>query len=695
MKKFAWSFCLALLMLGMTVSGSAALLSDEAVAYMEDNGYLDPAHDSYLTFDAYREIVAALFPGQEDKVPAGEKEVSRSDFIVTLMDVLNLKEEAQKFTEICTMACDEDLVPEEAVGAFTLAFRSDRQLLTYRYGHNLEPMAPITKAEAAHALYMGLYPPEQGGRIVTAVTADAPGFNTLFTSAGLVWTLNNIIGDGNTGTNQDGYYHPRMIRRMPSLENGLIELQEEGMAITFELRPGMKWHDGEPVTAHDARFQWEVMTSQAPITSNYYELNVVDVEVHDDLTYTIYLDEQMSNAELGSSVYSYYYGWFQMPEHKFRDAFTEASSTGNWERFVQFANQNPVMTGPYRFKEYREGQHVVLEAFDEYYMGRPNIDEIVLRIVPDSDVVFASTLAGEIDFGRYTLTLQQSIQLEQQRPDLFTTYYTPNVAVDMLFLNYSDPENLDEPHPIFGDPRVRQAILHALDRDRLNEMIYFGMAEMADTWITPLHSMREALDGATHYPHDLQRAQELLSEAGWELNAAGFLEKDGRRLEFSLAGMAGSREHEIFAQLLQAMLRPLGISVKIDLKPGQIIWAEVMPYREFDALIGGWGYGITDEAMNYWGSWSIPSEANNWGGTNYAGWSNEENDALIQAAALELDHEAKVELYREHFALWSHDLPVLPLYSAPTPHFAKANLKSFNSGYDNGLGWIIYNWYLE
>ncbi len=695
MKKITVISLVFLAMVLLSSSISAALLSEEAIDAIKSEGFLANVDDGYLTYAEFKELVAAAFPGKENLI-SGDGFVTRSDFIVSLVEVLGLQGEAAKFDEVRTMAFDEDQVPEPAIGAFSLAFQSNRQLMTYRYGHILQPEEPITREEAAHAVYMALNPPQQGGRAVTAVTADAPGFNTLFTSAGLVWTLNNIIGDGYIGTNQDGYYHPRMIRRMPTLENGLMQINSDGtMSITYELRSGMKWHDGEPVTANDAKFQWEVMTSGAPVTSSYYEHNVNEVEIHDDLTFTIHLDDVVGNAEFGSSGYAYYFGWFQLPEHKFKDAFEEDKNSGNWDSFVDFVNQNPIMTGPYKFKEYREGERIVIEAFEDYFMGRPNIDEIVIRIVPDSDVVFASTLAGEIDFGRYTLTLQQSLQLERERPELFETYYTPNVAVDMVFLNFNDPDNLAEPHPIFGDPRVRQAILMALDRDRLNQIVYFELADPAHTWITPLHSMREALDGATEYSYDPNGAQELLAEAGWEMNPQGFLEKDGRVFEFTLAGMAGSREQEIASQLIQAMLRQVGISVKVDLKPAQVVWANVMPYREFDALLSGWGYGISCEALNYWHTSSIPSEANSWGGTNYAGWANQENDEIIEKAARELDPEKKAELYREHFALWTHYLPVLPLYSAPTPHFAKADIKSFNSGYDNGLGWIIYNWYFQ
>jgi peptide/nickel transport system substrate-binding protein len=675
----------------------AQISLQEAAPVVQKLGILKVIDDTPLTWDEFYAAVAKAFAGKENLVKKGSEPVLRKDFIVTLIKVLGLEKEAAKFTEICTLANDEDKVPPEAVGAFTLAFRSDRQLLDYRYGHLLEPFSPITKAEAARSFYQALYPPKRGGTIVTATVASPKGFNTLFTSSGLTWTLCNIIGDGYTGTDDNGFYHPRMIKRIPSLENGLIKILPDGsVAITFELRKGMKWHDGHPVTAKDAKFQWEVMVSEAPITTNYFEKMVQKVEVIDDYTFTIYLPHPVPGMELGSSVYAYYYGWFQLPEHLFRADFEKAKASGKWDEFVQKVTFNPIMTGPYKFKEYVEGQYIALEAFDEYYMGRPNIDQIIFKIIPDSDVIFASTLKGEIDFGRYTLDLKQSLQLQKERGDIFNVYFTPNVALWTLDLNFRDPKDLSKPHPLFSDVRVRQAILYALDRQQINQVVFFGLGQIMDTWITEIHIMRDALKGdhIKRYPYDPKKAEQLLAEAGWKKNKQGLLEKDGKVFEFTIIYGAGSSQAELMAQLIQGMLKKIGMNVKLEAKPALVIWEEA-PMGKFDAWLTGWGYGVSDEALNYWGSDMIPSEENNWGGTNYTGWSNPQNDEILEQMAKEVSYEKRVELYKKHFALWTNDLPVLPLISDPTPHFAKKYIKSFNSTYDSGLGWIIYNWYID
>lgn len=343
-----------------------------------------------------------------------------------------------------------------------------------------------------------------------------------------------------------------------------------------------------------------------------------------------------------------------------------------------------------------EGQYIVLEAFDDYYMGRPNIDRIVMKIIPDQDVIFASTLKGEIDFGRYTLNLQQSLQLQKEKGDIFNVYFTPNVALWTLDLNFRDPNDLSKPHPLFSDIRVRQAMLYAIDRQQLNEIVFQGLGQIMDTWITELHIMRDALksDKIKKYPYDPKKAEQLLAEAGWKKNKQGLLEKDGKIFEFTMIAGAGNPQTELMAQLIQAMLKKVGISMKIELKPTLVIWEEA-PMGKFDAWLTGWGYGVSDEALNYWGSDMIPSEENNWGGTNYTGWSNPRNDELMQLMAKEVDPKKRLQLYEEHFALWTNDLPVLPLISDPTPHFAKKYIKSFNSTYDSGLGWIIYNWYID
>ncbi|MDD3460953.1 MAG: peptide ABC transporter substrate-binding protein, partial [Mesotoga sp.] len=529
------------------------VLPEEAIPVIESKGIMSSVDESPLTYSEFRNAVEKAFPGKGNLI-SGAGEVLRADFAVAMVEVLGLKSEAQSYDEICTTATDEWDAPVEAWGALTVAYRSNHQLLDFRYGHLIEASSPITREEAAISIYMAMNPPVRGGMATTAVTADAPGFNTLFTSSGLTWTICNIIGDGITGTDKDGFYFPRMVKRMPSLENGLMVINEDGsLTITYELRKGMKWHDGEPVTAHDAKFQWEVMNSGAPVTTNYFERSVSEVNVIDDYTYSITLPEPLSNAELGSSVYAYYFGWFQLPEHVYRTSFEAAKASGNWDRFVEEATKNPIMTGPYKFKEYAEGQYVIMEAFDDYYMGRPNIDQLVMRIIPDMDVVFASTLNGEIDFGRYTLSLKQSVQLENQRADMFNVFYTPNIAYDNLNLNLRDPEDTTKPHPIFGDKRVRQAVLYGINREQISNVVYAGLAEVVDTWITDLHQMREALKApdVKHYEYNPAKAKALLEEAGWKLNNRGIYEKEGKTFKFKLSLASGSGDYQMMAQIIQ------------------------------------------------------------------------------------------------------------------------------------------------
>jgi peptide/nickel transport system substrate-binding protein len=670
---------------------------EEAKPVIMSKGILKSVDNTQLTFNEFKNAIEKAFPGKQELVQAGTASVNRSEFIKTLVQVLGLVQEAAGYSEVVTMANDEDQVDESAIGAFTTAFRSNHQLLNYRYGHLLEPNAPITKEEAALSLFMALYPPKKGGTLTTSVGADAPGFNTLFTSSGLTWTICNIIADGYIGSNQDGFYIPRMIKRIPTIENGLIVVNpDDSMSITYELRKGMKWHDGFPVTAKDAKFQWEVMTSDAPVTSNSYEKSVTSVDIIDDYTFTIHMKDKSGSAYFGSSVYAYYFGWFQIPEHVFKKDFEETKQNGNWEEFVQKVTRNPVMTGPYKFKEYREGQYVVLEAFDDYFMGRPNVDTIVMKIIPDSDVTYAATKNGEIDFGRYTLTLKQTLQLEKEHGDLFKAYLVKNVAPDLLYLNFRDPEDITKPNPLFSDIRVRQAILYSINRVAINNLIYNGTGEICDTWITDLHVMREALKDPKikKYSYDVKKAKGLLAEAGWKANRNGILEKDGKTFKFSLLVTAASADYLTMAQMIQGMLKQVGIEMQIDTKPSLTIW-ELQPQGKFDANLSGWGYGISDEALYYWTEDMIPSEANGFGGTNYTAWTNKASDEIVSKAFTELDYEKKLQYYTDHLVLWSTDLPYIPLIAGPTPIFAKKYVKSFDAGYDNGLGWIIQNWYIS
>ena len=300
-----------------------------AVPYVESKGIISECTTEPLTYDVFYKAVQLAFPGAEITFEPSADQVLRKDFIVNMVNILGLEDDAMSFEGVYTWANDERSIPEAYLPYFTLAYQSDRQLLDYRYGQLAAPFKAITEIEAARAIYSAIFPPQQGGQVVTAVTADPPGFNTLFTSSGLTWTLCNILGDGYLGTNEDGFYIPRMITEIPTVENGLIQMLDNGgMAITYNIRKGMKWHDGVEITAHDAAFQWEVMVSDAPVTSNYYEQMVQTVEINDDYSFTIYFDQLMADGKFGSSVYGYYFGWFQLPEHVYREGFEEAKASG-------------------------------------------------------------------------------------------------------------------------------------------------------------------------------------------------------------------------------------------------------------------------------------------------------------------------------------------------------------------------------
>ncbi|MEA4883252.1 MAG: ABC transporter substrate-binding protein [Clostridia bacterium] len=625
--------------------------------------------------------------------------VKRADMAVWATNALGLAGEASSIKEPVLSANDEEKVPAYAVGAMTLAYRSDRQILGYRLGRLSAPLEAATRREVAKAVYMMANPPKRGGTIVTAFTAEPPGFNTIVTSSGATWTICNIIGDGNTGSDQDGFYFPRMIKRLPSLENGLIKIASDGkMEVTFEVRKGMKWHDGKDITAEDALFQLKVMQdTDVPVSANYFEKNVTKAQLLDKYTFKIYLDKVDSSAFLGSSVYSYYYGWFQLPKHLFEPLYNEAKKSGDWNKFVQEVTNKPIMSGPFKLKEYKRGEYVLLEAFDGYYMGRPNIDKILIKIIPDSSVVNAAVIKGDIDFGRYTLTLRDALKLASEHGDQFNVSFTPTVAPDLLYLNFWDPNNLSKPHAAFSDIKVRQAIMYAIDRNAINTVVYSGKALLCDAWITPLHMMRDALADSrvAKYPYNPAKAKALLAEAGWKLGKDGVLEKGGVKFKYTLLGTAGSKDTEMSEQLIQKMLKDVGIAITIDNKPANVVIGDLMPHRQFDMSLVGWGYGVSDEAANYWDSELTPSDDNAWGGVNQVGWINAENDRLIRKAAATLDPAAKTELYVKHLVQWTTELPVIPLVAAPANHFAKKNIKSFDSGYDNGLGWIIQNWYIQ
>ncbi|MEW5746556.1 MAG: peptide-binding protein [Nitrospirota bacterium] len=409
------------------------------------------------------------------------------------------------------------------------------------------------------------------------------------------------------------------------------EVSPDGLTITFHLRRGVRWHDGAEFTAEDVLFTYQKVTDPnvpTPYSSNYGP--VAAIAAPD--TYTVKVTYKEPFAPALES-----WGMGIVPKH-----LLEGKDVASPE-----VNRNPVGTGPYKLKEWITGQRIVLEAFDGYFEGRPNIDRFISRVIPDQSTMFLELKFGGIDITSVT-PAQYKLQVNT---DFFNTYFQNfrYPAFQYTYLGY----NLL--NPLFQDKRVRQAIAHAVNKKEIIAGVLLGYG-------TPVTGPFSPESWA--YNHDVkdfeyspEKALQLLSEAGWTMNSSGLLEKNGRVFSFSVITNQGNESRLKAAQILREQLRRVGIDMNIKVLEWQALLNEFIHKKQFEAVILGWSMGRDPDNYDVWHS-SKTKE----GEQNHVSYKNEEVDRLLIEGRQTFDKERRRELYNKMHAILSEEQPYLFLY---------------------------------
>ena len=448
--------------------------------------------------------------------------------------------------------------------------------------------------------------------------------------------------------------------KLPSLKEGDAETfpskTEEGEPVTglrktYEIRADAFWGDGTPVTTDDVLFAWEMgKDPETGVDTLKAYQDVLDIEVDGPKRFTIV------NRKLDYRYRSM--GDFAvMPAHLDRPAFTEPKEYRNRTLYQTDPTNPGLWNGPYRVVEVQVGSQIVL-ARNEHWMGTPPaFDRVVIRAIENTSALEANLLSGAIDMiaGESGLAIDQAIAFEKRHGETYTVTYQPGLIYEHLDVMLSNP--------ILGDLKVRQALLHAVDREAINARLFAGKQPVATGSVNPL-DWTYTTEGVPTYPYDPDKAAALLEEAGWTPGANGIRANvEGQKLSISLMTTAGNRTRELVEQVLADYWKRVGIETVIRNEPPRVFFGETVSKRRFTGLaMFAWLSAPEHLPRTTLHSEAIPTEANNWGGQNYTGYSSPEMDRLIEAIEIELDREKRGALWAELQRLYATDLPVLPLY---------------------------------
>jgi peptide/nickel transport system substrate-binding protein len=451
-------------------------------------------------------------------------------------------------------------------------------------------------------------------------------------------TLLPVLASDSASSEINGLVYSSLVRYDKDLkiEGELAESWEisaDNLTITFHLRPGVTWHDGTPFTAEDVLFTYRLyIDPKTPTAYAEQYRQVATAEVLDPTTFRVSYRQPLAKALISWGELSV------LPRHLLEGEDVTKSPLA----------RHPVGTGPFRFVEWKPGEKIVLEANPDYFEGRPYLDRVVYRIIPDESTMFLELQAGGLD----TMGLNPiQYQTQTDSPAFkrqFVKYRYPAFAYTYLGYNLN--------RPLFQDKRVRQALSYAINKKEIIEGVLLGLGQESTGPYKPGTWPYNA--AVKRYPYDPERARTLLAEAGWtDSDGDGILDKDGKPFAFTIVTNQGNDQRVKSGEIIQRRFREIGVDVKLRVIEWASFLNEFINPGNFDATILGWTVPIDPDGYNVWHSSKTgPREL------NFVGFKNAEVDELLEKGRRTLETAERKQYYDRFQEILAEEQPYTFLY---------------------------------
>lgn len=479
---------------------------------------------------------------------------------------------------------------------------------------------------------------------------------------------------------------------LPSYENGRIVTEDRpggkrGLAVTYTIKPQARWGDGRPVTTRDILFSWEAGKHPETGYSNFelYARDIVGITAVDEKTFTVHLEKVVCDPA-GLNDFEV------LPEHLERDVFESDPAAYRNRTLYDRAPENPgLYFGPYVISRVDAGSAVTLAPNPYWWGKKPYFNKISIRTIENTTALGASLLSGDIDYiaGELGLTTDQALafekRLNRKYPGAYNVVFKPGLVYEHIDINQDNPK--------LADPRLRQALLYAMDRNALSQQLFEGRQAVAHSAVNPLDGVY--FQEVKKYPYDPQAAAALLDAAGWMLREDGQrYNGKGEKLSVTLMTTAGDRTREIVEQAVQSDWRKAGIETVIKNEPARVLFGRTLHQRKFsDLVMYAWFSSPANVPRTTLHSSMIPSDSNGWAGQNYTGYKNAEMDEILDDLETVCEPEKNRALWNRLQQIYSEDLPALPLYYRANAYFIPAWLKGIEpTGHQYLSSYWVENW---
>ena len=461
-----------------------------------------------------------------------------------------------------------------------------------------------------------------------------------------------MFHQGLTTFDSQGSLQPAVASKVPSIAVGDWKVNPDGTTdVTWKLRANAKWHDGTPLSAEDFVFGIRVAADpDLPLPRLVGIRFMREISAPDAQTLVVHWAETYYGANRGGP-----YSVPAVPRHIMEDLYRQ----GDKQVFINspYWTTQFVGLGPYRLGEWVQGSSTEALAFDDYFLGRPKIDRVILRYYNDRIVMATSLLAGDIDLvgmGNLTADDLSPVRTAWEASGDGTIIKTLGEIVWARF-QFREPSA-----PWVRDVRVRQALVHMIDRQTFADAFEPGGSAPADLFVSPDDPAYRLAEqrGFAKYPYDANRTSQLLADAGWTRGADGMLQ--------DRAGQRFTMETRVIQRA-----QPMGVALADQFKRGglDVPFSVILDNAENRGMQRATSQGVylqsdpnTEEVAVQFTTAEIRGERNNWAGLNQSGYSNPAVDQLYAQLARELDPTKHQAQYADFLKFAADEVLFLPVF---------------------------------
>ncbi len=544
-----------------------------------------------------------------------------------------------------------------------------------------EKTANFATAEIANRQYYDQNA-ESGGRIITAISAETKNMNYIINNESLVSTIWEYCFDSLTERN---YEHLEIFE--PKLAESW-SLSDDKMTYTIKLRKGALWHDftdpvtgkkweNVEVTAHDFKFYLDVIKNEdvdcAP--SRSYLIDLDRIEVISDYEFKVVWSKPYFLSE------SVTLGLQPLPRHlyyAYDGPFDGKKFNDDHER-----NRIVVGCGPYKFEKWEKDQRIFLTKWEKYYGAKygimPPIDNIVLEVIKLPNTQLQALMSKKID--RMGFQPEQWVKRTDgpefdEKTGFLRKYKYPGRTYSYIGYNFN---NL-----LFQDKRVRQALTHLVDREKILNTVFYGLGRITSG---PFFMDSPYYDqDIKPYPFSVDTAKKLLDEAGWkDTDNDGILDKDGKKFEFTILSVTSSEIQQRMLPIIKEDMGKAGIVMNI-VPVEWSVYVQRLEQKSFEVCTLGWAMGFENDPYQLWHS----KEADQPASSNHISFRNKEADRLIEEIRVCFDLEKRIALCHEFHKLLHEEQPytfLITPYSLIGQSARYQNVRVFPGGIETRIMW--------